>query len=149
MPIQRSNRPDRRPVVWHPVIFAAFPIESRSPIVYPVDAGKDSPRPEARSAHADRRTFDPPRTLQVLHSDGRWFRVEQFEWGRWPTGQCWAGLRYTIRPGATYIRSVPSERFTVPSTARTSTTALVPFSSSDPDRFVVRPDRTVHPGENL
>lgn len=57
----------------------------------------------------DRRTFDPPRPVRVLHDDGRWYRAAQFEWVRWPTGEWRAGLRYTTSPGATYIRSVPAD----------------------------------------
>jgi hypothetical protein len=66
--------------------------------------------PDVLEPHADRRTFDPPRTVQVLHDDGRWYRASQFEWVRWPTGEWRAGIRYTTAPGATYLRSVPAAR---------------------------------------
>jgi hypothetical protein len=58
----------------------------------------------------DRRNYDPPRTVRVLHDDGCWYRGAQFEWVRWPTGQWRAGIRYTTSPGETYLRSVPAER---------------------------------------
>ena len=65
-------------------------------------------------SNPDRRTYDPPRTVQVLHDDGRWYRAAQFEWVRWPTGEWRAGLRYTTGPGATFIRSMPAERLIAP-----------------------------------
>jgi hypothetical protein len=57
-----------------------------------------------------RRTFDPPRTVQVLHDNGRWYRGTQFEWVRRPTGEWRAGISHTTGPGQTYIRSVPADR---------------------------------------
>jgi hypothetical protein len=60
--------------------------------------------------HPGRRTFEPPRLVQVLHDDGRWYRASQFEWVRWPTGEWRAGISYSTAPGARYIRTVPAER---------------------------------------
>jgi hypothetical protein len=62
----------------------------------------------------DRRTYDPPRTVRVLHDDGCFYRGAQFEWVRWPTGQWRAGVRYTTSPGSTYIRSMPANRLIAP-----------------------------------
>jgi hypothetical protein len=66
--------------------------------------------PDVLQPSADRRAFDPPRMVQVLHDDGRWYRASQFEWVRWPTGEWRAGIRYTTAPGSTYLRSVPAAR---------------------------------------
>jgi hypothetical protein len=59
----------------------------------------------------DRRPFDPPRSVKVLHDDGHWYRGMQFEWVRCPMTQAWrAGVTYSTAPGAQYVRSVPADR---------------------------------------
>jgi hypothetical protein len=75
-----------------------------------------APPPSADEAvvadqNPDRRTYDPPRLVHVLHeADGRWYRAAQFEWVRWPTGEWRAGVRYTTGPRAQYIRSVSADQ---------------------------------------
>jgi hypothetical protein len=76
--------------------------------------------PGVLEPNADRRTYDPPRTVQVLHDDGQWYRASQFEWVRWPTREWRAGIRYTTAPGSTYWRSAPGGRLIAAATPASS-----------------------------
>lgn len=55
------------------------------------------------------RRFDEPIPVDVLHTDGRWYRGEQEGWVRWPDG--WrASVTWVVSPGEKYVRVIPEAR---------------------------------------